>query len=242
MKTYRIIVLDVSGSMSSCRDRTHADLIERFQICREVNKEEGGKQQIVVCFISFNNHLNEHLWLESAEKLVDPTLEEMVTNGGTALNDAIMYALAKAEETIKLEDDDAILVEILTDGQELDSVRYKGPAGDHAVKQKIQSLENSKNPRTGQSQWTITYIGAGTKEDVRQAADKYGISHQNVAAYSKSNTGGAYAANKRQSRKFFAARSQGFTNVRNYQSDVDGEIADFSEEEDDLAQEDKKIV
>jgi hypothetical protein len=145
-----------------------------------------------------------------------------------------MHTLGKAEETIKLEDDDAILVEILTDGQELDSKRYGGPAGDYAVKQNIQRLENTKNPRTGQSQWTISYIGAGSKEEVRQAAAKYGISAQNCAAYDRANTGGAYTANKKKVRKFLASRVKGFTSSRALMSDVEGDLADFSEEEDDI--------
>ncbi len=222
-KTYAILILDKSGSMHNVRERTLNDYNEKVQMYR--NEANAGEQEVIACFITFNDHLDEHLWLVPAEQLKEGTLEDYVPDGGTALNDAIIYALDKAEETIRLGENDAVFVTILTDGDENSSKLYPRPKGDMVVKQRIKHLEE---PRNGKQQWTITYVGAN--QDVEEVAERYGIQHANCAVYNSrdaKSAGVAYDHYNARVKKFLRARVQGVTASKNFTSDVDGEVADW---------------
>ena len=242
-KTYAILILDKSGSMKGfqmdehgvgdIQRRTLNDYNEKAQLYRKIASEGG--QEVYVCFVTFNEHLDEHLWLAEASTLKDGTTEDYDPNGGTALNDAIVYTLEKAQERIRWGDDDAVLVTILTEGDENSSKLYPRPKGDVYVKQLIQRLEGLRSSK-GQQQWTITYVGAN--QDVEQIADRYGIAKANCAVYSTRNVGtvgAAYAAYNARSEKFLRSRTKGVTASSNFTSDVDGEVANWA----DLAEEKK---
>lgn len=224
--TYPVLILDRSGSMASVRDRTVSDINEKVQMYR--NEAKLGEQTIKACFLSFNEHLDEHLWLEDAEKLQTVTNDDYKPDGGTALNDAIVYTLTKLQETVKLEDEDAIWVTIITDGEENSSKLHPRPKGDIFVKQLIKRLEAITNSK-GQPQWTINYIGAN--QDVEEVAERYGITHANCAVYSTKNAqtvGAAHNYYNARSQAFLRARTKGVTASRNLVSDVDGQVADLT--------------
>ena len=215
---------DADG-IGDIRKRTLNDYNEKVQMYQEEAKI--GEQEVLACFVTFNGHLDEHLWLVPAEQLKLGTLEDYKPEGGTALNDAIVYTLSKAEETIKLEDDDAVFVTILTDGDENASRKYPRPKGDLMVKQLIKRLEDKKNSK-GQQQWTITYMGAN--QDVEEVAERYGIQHSNCAVYKSTDAASAgFAYNNYNTRvkKYLRSRTQGVTASGNFVSD-DNEVADWT--------------
>jgi hypothetical protein len=220
-KTHCVVILDKSGSMDGYKKpRTISDFNEKIQMYQEVNKE--GEQEVLGYFVSFNTHLDEHIWCKPANELtqIDDTIYKPV--GGTALQDAIVHVLKKLKEELVLGEKDAVLVSIITDGDENSSVNYGGPAGAQAVKKLITELQ-----ATGK--WTITYIGAN--QNVGDVADRYGLIHANCAIYSDESvqtTGAAYAHSNMRSKCYFNARSAGMTSSSNLMSDTD-EVADLTD-------------
>lgn len=227
MKTYYVFILDKSGSMAEVRDRTVTDYNEKVQICQTAAKEGG--QEIFVCLVSFNEHLDEHLWLQPSIELKEATTHDYNPNGGTALNDAIGYVLTKLDETVQLTDDDAFFVTVITDGEENSSIQYRGKAGEFRIKQMIQEHESRLHPSNKKSFWTITYIGANQR--VEDVADRLGIQLANCAVYSTRNAstvGAAYSHYNQRLERCLRARSTGQSATANFLSDEDGKVADYT--------------
>lgn len=220
-KTHCVVILDKSGSMDGYKKpRTISDFNEKIQMYQEVDKE--GEQEVLGYFISFNTHLDEHVWCKPANELtqIDDTIYKPV--GGTSLQDAIVHVLKKLKEQVVLGEKDAVLVSIITDGDENSSVTYGGPAGAHEVKKTIEELQ-----ATGK--WTITYIGAN--QNVSEVANRYGLIRANCAVYSDEtaqSTGDAYHYSNVRSMSYFDARKVGMTASVNLMSDTD-EVADLTD-------------
>jgi len=221
-KTHCVVILDKSGSMDGAgrKDRTISDFNEKVQMFKQVDKE--GEQEVVGYFVSFNTHLDEHAWGKPASELMEINEGNYSPEGGTALQDTVVHVLGKLKEELRLGDKDAVLVSIITDGEENSSVAYRGPAGEYAVKQLIEELQ-----ATGK--WTITYIGAN--QNMEALADRYGLLRANCAVYAADTaktTGAAYNASNKRARKYFAARGMGQTASKNFLSDQDGAVADYT--------------
>lgn len=219
MKTHFVIVLDRSGSMKDNKVRTLSDYNEQVSMCKELSKT--GEQEVLCYFISFNHEVVEHLWGQPATELQEGNNEQYECTGGTALYDAQGYTYQKLLERVvpHLEEKDAILIGILTDGEELSSKIFKSAA---AVKELSDQLE-----ATGKV--TITLMGA-KKHVVEQIARATGIPITNCAVYDDSSAKSvdhAYSQRKVRTKKYLAARSMGFCASANYMSD-DNTMADFT--------------
>lgn len=226
-KTHCVVILDKSGSMNDTygatgkKSRTISDFNEKIQMFKQVDKE--GEQEVVGYFVSFNTHLDEHAWSKSASDLVEINEENYMPDGGTALQDTVVFVLKKLKEELKLRKKDAVLVSIITDGEENSSIKYSGPPGAFAVKQLIEELQ-----ATGK--WTITYIGAN--QNVEALADKYGLLRANCAVYTADTaqtSGAAYKATNQRTEKYFTDRSKGMTASKNFLSDTDDQIANYTD-------------
>jgi hypothetical protein len=236
MKTHCVVILDKSGSMADFpekKKRTISDFNEKVQMYKQVNKE--GEQEVLGYFVTFNNHLDEHVWGKSADELAEINEEVYTPNGGTALQDAIVHVLKKLKENLVLGEKDAVLVSIITDGEENASKEHGGYAGAHAVKQLIEELQ-----ATGK--WTIGYIGAN--QDVGAIADRYGLLHANCAVYSDKNVGtvgAAYNHSNKRAENYFHARSRGLTASLNLMSD-DGSVADLTNLKEEIIAQNPELI
>jgi len=129
MKTHVIVVLDKSSSMQSCFNATLNDYNELVSMCQDRSKEKD--HQITCSLVTFNHDVTEHFWQSPVEDLKPATEQDYVCSGCTALNDAVGWAYSKALEGIvpNMEEKDAILIHILTDGMENSSKKFMGQDG-----------------------------------------------------------------------------------------------------------------
>lgn len=239
-KTHVIIVLDRSYSMDDKpgkKKRTLSDYNEQVSMCQEF---DGNEQEVTVSFVSYAHDCYEHLWKAEAKELKTLTMEEYECNGGTALQDALMYVYQKAEETIipSLAEEDALLIQVLTDGEENSSQKFRGAAGAAEVGKLGKKLED-----TGKV--TITFMGADRKV-VEEAAEKYNIPLANCAIMNDDDAGSlsfAYSNRSARNRQYFTSRSVAkgmsagpvVTACSNFMSD-DGAVADWSQVDDSTGQ------
>ena len=231
-KTHTIIGLDRSSSMADRpgkKQRTLNDYNEQVDMAQDF---DGNEQEVTVSLCTFNHEVKEHLWMADAEELQQSTDEQYICKGGTALTDCLGYIYSKVKETIipELGKEDAVLIQILTDGEENSSQKFKGAAGAAEVAKLGEELE-----ATGQV--TITFMGA-EKAAVEKASQDYGLNAANCAFIDTSSNEAmaqGYAMRRARSQKFYGSRSVAkgagpvVTACADYMSD-DGSMADFTDQ------------
>jgi hypothetical protein len=162
-KVYNLIVLDESGSMQIIKEPIVNGFNEIIQTIR--NDAENDKElQQWINFYSFNGSgIREQVPLSIVSKLTELNEKTYHPDSNTPLYDAIGHACNKLRATIGDENNCAVLVTILTDGQENSSKEYSF----EAIASLIQSLKNKG--------WVFTYIGAN--HDVEKIAISINISN-----------------------------------------------------------------
>lgn len=163
MKTLINFVLDETGSMSSVKPET----IKGFNEYVDGLQEQGNDVSMTLTL--FNTSKVEVRFVNKPIKDV-PHLdnETYQPNNGTPLYDAIGKTIAKMEHESKNKSQ-AILVVVMTDGEENSSIEYK--------QQDILKLINEKT----KDGWTFAYLGADP--DTWDASQRIGIAQGNVAMY-----------------------------------------------------------
>jgi hypothetical protein len=189
-KTYFFVVLDRSGSMYSCVEQTISDFNEKAQMYK--NEDAEGEQEVLCSFLHFNERTTEAFWCKSASELQEITQETYRPSGGTALNDAVAFTINKIGETVKLGEDDAGVLIIITDGDENSSKEFPG-RGNPAIGKMVKELQEVKN-KDGEQQWTVTYMGAN--QNVEQVSREFAIPAANCALYSTRSAAHVQHANK----------------------------------------------
>jgi len=153
MTTTKIyVVLDKSGSMESCRD----DTIGGFNCF--INKQKELKtDKATLSLFQFDNKY-ETIYVDKKIEEV-PLLDHQtfVPDGNTALLDAIGRTISN----INKEEQDSIIVVVLTDGEENASTEFN--------LSKINNLINKKK----EEGWEFIFLGAN--QDAIQEASKLGI-------------------------------------------------------------------
>jgi hypothetical protein len=179
MKIFNLIILDESGSMHSIKNATLSGFNEVFETIRQA--ETSNENQVhFVSFFSFNTDgIKTQLFNQPASMLKALTADQYQPRNGTPLYDAMGFALSKQRDSLDGYQDAAVLVTILTDGEENASREYSGMA----ITALIDELK-----KLG---WTITYIGAN--HDVYAFSKKHGIDNAM-----------SYRANEKDMRKAFA--------------------------------------
>jgi Mg-chelatase subunit ChlD len=116
------LVLDTSGSMKwakasgiSLLDRCIAAARNELQSLMDQVKAYEGKFTVNVTLVSFSNAITVHTLKTPLEKLYLPHIYSHITNGGTALNTAVVETLGRLKED-KTPGQKLLLV--LTDGEE----------------------------------------------------------------------------------------------------------------------------
>lgn len=198
MKTriHNLIILDESGSMESIKRAAINGMNETVQSIRDAQKKHGDQEHIV-SLVSFNSSEIKGIYdcvpVAEVKELTD---KEYVPDCCTPLYDAMGLSLNHLRA--KVNDEDKVLVTIITDGEENSSSEYNSAA----IKALVDSLKEKG--------WVFAYIGAN--QDVLKVAQT--ISVTNVMNFSSTDFGTASAiASLRKSRdRMFSRIADGVFN------------------------------
>lgn len=177
-EAYEVLVIDRSGSMSYQKD----------EVIKGINDYVAGLQKAAAdCKV--NTQLAVFIFDTTVTRLFDFTPvaefapftnETYVPQGLTALNDATMDALDLVRERLKGREaakNVDVTISIYTDGFENASKKYPNVNGQCAeIKGLIKEV-------TDTYKWTVSFIGAGSKEAVQAQAVSMNIPIGNVTAY-----------------------------------------------------------
>jgi len=173
-KTYYLLILDRSGSMSDCVNETISGFNEQMQMIKDLQRRYP-EQEFYLSLTTFN-HLIDHSFRECLiNEVKELTPNSYIPDGGTALLDAIGESVInlKASKNEEFEGDEATaVVVILTDGHENASKIFKLDA----IRNMIRELEASNC-------WTFSFLGSTA--DAIDVAVSMNIRRQNSAQFSK---------------------------------------------------------
>jgi uncharacterized protein YegL len=211
MKTriHNLIILDESGSMESIKRAAINGMNETVQSIRDAQKKHDDQEHIV-SLVSFNSSEIKGIYdcvpVAEVEELTD---KEYVPDCCTPLYDAMGLSLNHLRA--KVNDEDKVLVTIITDGEENSSSEYNSAA----IKALVDSLKEKG--------WVFAYIGAN--QDVLKVAQT--ISVTNVMNFSSTDFGTTSAiASLRKS------RDRMFSRIADGVFDAVSENTDFFSEDD----------
>lgn len=211
MKTriHNLIILDESGSMESIKRAAINGMNETVQSIRDAQKKHED-QEHSVSLVSFNSSEIKGIYdcvpVAEVEELTD---KEYVPDCCTPLYDAMGLSLNHLRA--KVNDEDKVLVTIITDGEENSSTEYNSAA----IKALVDSLKEKG--------WVFAYIGAN--QDVLKVAQT--ISVTNVMNFSSTDFGTTSAiASLRKS------RDRMFSRIADGVFDSVSENTDFFSEDD----------
>ena len=211
MKTriHNHIILDESGSMESIKRAAINGMNETVQSIRDAQKKHDDQEHIV-SLVSFNSSEIKGIYdcvpVAEVKELTD---KEYVPDCCTPLYDAMGLSLNHLRA--KVNDEDKVLVTIITDGEENSSCEYNSAA----IKALVDSLKEKG--------WVFAYIGAN--QDVLKVAQT--ISVTNVMNFSSTDfgTGSAIASLRKSRDRMFSRIAEGVF-------DAVSENTDFFSEDD----------
>lgn len=199
------VVMDRSGSMSSCRSDAEGGI---NSLIEEQKKLPG---QVIFSLVQFDD---QYEFVYNGVPLTDVKPVTIIPRGWTALLDAVGRAIAETGERLKkLEADERpglVVFVIVTDGLENMSKEYTLDR----IKQMIEHQQSKYK-------WQFTYLGAN--QDAFQVAGNMGIHKSAVSNYdAEEKTAGAFAAASANLGRMRSA-SAGGQSVRNFYSDEERE-------------------
>lgn len=211
MKTriHNLIILDESGSMESIKRAAINGMNETVQSIRDAQKKHGDQEHIV-SLVSFNSSEIKGIYdCVPVAEVKELTNKEYVPDCCTPLYDAMGLSLNHLRA--KVNDEDKVLVTIITDGEENSSSEYNSAA----IKALVDSLKEKG--------WVFAYIGAN--QDVLKVAQT--ISVTNVMNFASTDFGtGSVIASLRKS------RDRMFNRIAEGVFDAVSENTDFFSEDD----------
>ncbi len=219
-KTHVVIVLDRSSSMGSIKKQAVDGYNEQIsQLKLDAKDSESG--QIDVSLITFHSTVTEHLWCQPVEQAKEAAAEDYITEGMTALHDAIGHGITKMQNTVKDDDDTAYLFVIISDGQENQSREFSADQ----IKSLIESCE-----KTGR--WTFTYMGCD-KLELERVSQALGVKLDNMAAWEPSERGTkrAMGITRGKMATYMDSRKLGAVQCSNFHSEVVGLAADYTQDD-----------
>ena len=160
-KIYNLIVLDASGSMYSIRNEAIAGVVETVQTIRTAQKDNANQEHLFSLVVFNGRSIATVYDRMPIDKVPDLDANDYQPTDNTPLYDAMGNAITNLQRYIN--DDDNVLVTVITDGYENSSVEWNH----QRVFQLVEDLKN-KN-------WLFTYIGAN--QDALKVAKGMGIDH-----------------------------------------------------------------
>ena len=160
-KIYNLIVLDASGSMYSIRNEAIAGVVETVQTIRTAQKDNANQEHLFSLVVFNGRSIATVYDRMPIDKVPNLDANDYQPTDNTPLYDAMGNAITNLQRYIN--DDDNVLVTVITDGYENSSVEWNH----QRVFQLVEDLKN-KN-------WLFTYIGAN--QDALKVAKGMGIDH-----------------------------------------------------------------
>ena len=160
-KIYNLIVLDASGSMYSIRNEAIAGVVETVQTIRAAQKDNANQEHLFSLVVFNGKGIATVYDRMPIDKVPDLDANDYQPTDNTPLYDAMGNAITNLQRYIN--DDDNVLVTVITDGYENSSVEWNH----QRVFQLVEDLKK-KN-------WLFTYIGAN--QDALKVAKGMGIDH-----------------------------------------------------------------
>ena len=200
--TWINFILDKSGSMSGIQ----SDTIGGFNsYLKDLQKR---KEKVLFTLSMFDTEI-KRICTNLDVKKVEPLNDNIYQPGGnTALYDAVMETVEDLHKEVKnMENKPAILVVVMTDGEENSSAKHDQKCFRDFVK---------KSEREGN--WTFVYLGANQNSWAN--ASQVGLAMGNVGNWSADSEGtrGAFASLSANSVTFMASADAGVKNVSNFMS------------------------
>jgi uncharacterized protein with von Willebrand factor type A (vWA) domain len=190
-KTYVHIILDKSGSMQTIRNETVQHFNEQVQ---ELQKKTEGDMETCVSLTVFDGEVH-HKFLRKSVK----ELQDYKPSGSTALYDAVGESLDDLGLAKDINDDNvAVLVIVLSDGEENSSTTYN----QETIANRIKQLRAT-------DRWTFVYIGAN--QNLEEVSRRMAIPRSNMLKFAASASGvrGMSAAHTNSVGTYMRARSKG---------------------------------
>ena len=160
-KIYNLIVLDASGSMYSIRNEAIAGVVETVQTIRTAQKDNANQEHLFSLVVFNGASIATVYDRMPIAKVPDLNEKDYQPTDNTPLYDAMGNAITNLQRHI--DEDDNVLVTVITDGYENSSVEWNH----RRVFQLVEELKK-KN-------WLFTYIGAN--QDALKVAKGMGINH-----------------------------------------------------------------
>lgn len=161
---YNLLIIDESGSMYSIYDQALSGINETLNGIRNAQTDHPGQNQYV-SIVTFEGNGAKGVKTRRdrvpVSKVRDMTTADYRPGGCTPLYDAMGKAINHLDSCIN--EGDAVLVTIITDGEENSSVEFSGNA--------VKSLVS----RQREKGWTFAYIGAN--QDAVEVARNLNISN-----------------------------------------------------------------
>lgn len=166
-------ILDRSGSMEAIKEATISGFNEYIN---GLKKQEKGK--MLFSLTTFDTESIDQIYDQVPIKQIEPLTDKTYDpRSGTPLYDATVDTIEKlAEKVDKIEIKPAVLVAIMTDGEENSSKEHDA----NCLKDLIKKLERQGN-------YTFVYLGAN--QDSWTIAQKFGIQKGNIANWTANATG-----------------------------------------------------
>ena len=188
-------------------DSIRAETIEHFNEQLEQIQKDSNGMETKVSLTTFDHSVDFQYFAQDLTKLKPLTLRTYLPRGGTAMYDAVGFTIDRAEKEIKdiAKEDVAILMVILSDGQENSSTKYNRKD----IAERIQRLQDTKR-------WTFAYLGAN--QDLAKIQQDLNIAAGNVQAFVSTSQGmqQATSLSVNSTSKYIKTRSLGITQSSNY--------------------------
>ena len=194
-KIFNLIVLDASGSMYSIRNEAIAGVVETIQTIRTSQEENANQEQLLSLVVFNGKHINTVYDRMPITKVPDFTEKDYQTTDNTPLYDAMGNAITNLQRYIN--EDDNVLVTVITDGYENASVEWNH----QRVFQLVEDLKK-KN-------WLFTYIGAN--QDAMAVAKGIGIDHSMNFSSDIRGTKEMFIKEQRSRKSFYSKLARGIS-------------------------------
>lgn len=197
------VVLDESGSMSSCRDATITGFNEFVQ--GQATAQAAGEAYLTLVKFDAPNITTVY---ENVNVKNTPLLnrENYTPGGGTNLMDAIGSTMERINRFLTgMEESErpGVLVVIITDGEENASRQYHG----ETIKGMVEISESDAD-------WTFSFLGANV--DAFKMGAAFGMNSANTAAYSTANMSATMNVLRESTTKVRMAKSAGVSTQELY--------------------------
>jgi Mg-chelatase subunit ChlD len=192
-KIYNLIILDASGSMYSIRNEAIAGVVETVQTIRTAQTDNPEQEQMLTLVVFNSNQTSTVYDRMPISRVSDFNENDYKPTSGTPLYDAMGDSITNLCRYIN--EDDNVLVTIITDGYENASVEWNH----RRIFQLVEDLKK-KN-------WLFTYIGAN--QDALAVARDMGIDNSMNFMADAVGTKKMFIKEKLSRRAFYSKLSKG---------------------------------